>query len=991
MKCYILFFLLASFFLGNFCSAINYYALDIAFGKDSTKAWDGEVTFSNKSLGDKFLYAGIELNFMKTGRSVPSENKISWEGKAEARKVFSWAIPFNKMVAGYTPEKDKFPFDPFDIEIHFKAHDNQALNFNTLNGSFSVTPSKLNPGEQNYFLDSQVVIIRTISAVKLTDDTYIAERKKYHGYPSITSAPDGTTYTAYATYYEGMSPYRYHNFDPDNLPLSFDYLSQKADGDRLNLVIEKNGEIADRLALTTRGRDIAFTTSVFDNNNNTLWVCWTENVNGNKDVFAISVKNHKPGKIKQVTKAPGPDLHPALSANNSGVWLTWQGYRNGNFDILLTNLLDDNPQEQSITNTFVNEWQPDICTDSKGNIAIAWDSYQNGNYDIFYTKLDKNGKTIEKGPVASTLNFEARPSVVFDKADRLWIAYEKAGENWGKDNGTHYFIKNDNTEGLFTTRSIRLVCIHKGEYYTTAAKPENAIPKEQRYDLFMTKELHPAIYNRSIIPHHYICSPSLTVSKNGHLCLVYKKNADTRYTTRMENCFMYYNGKSWSKPVKIGASHGQMHEKPAITGLQNGTVRIIQASEREAISDEIQMAKNNIFRQDIWMGQMNLPDNVRDFELNTIQPLKIPDIPESVIQERQDVKKLREYRLTMDGRTYRILKGDTHRHTMFSGDGAHDSEIEDSYRYALDVAALDWMNNGDHDCGYNEYHWYLTQKYADIFHTVNYFTPLFGWERSCGFPDGHRNVIFAKRGVRMLPRVRYNKNEYKNTGKSPDTELLYKFLRKFGGICVSHTTASEIQGTDWRELESDTEPVMEIYQGERMTAECRTCPRFSYDYPLFSKPNDCGFLRDALENGHHIGVIASSDHKSTHISFAMVYAEEFTRQGIMEGLKKRHTYAATDNIILDGRMNDKAMMGDVIEAKERKISINVIGTDMIQDIVVVKNGKEYPLKHPVKKQVIVEWTDTEKANNTNSENYYYVRIMQKDGELAWSSPIWGIK
>jgi redox-regulated HSP33 family molecular chaperone len=154
---------------------------------------------------------------------------------------------------------------------------------------------------------------------------------------------------------------------------------------------------------------------------------------------------------------------------------------------------------------------------------------------------------------------------------------------------------------------------------------------------------------------------------------------------------------------------------------------------------------------------------------------------------------------------------------------------------------------------------------------------------------------------------------------------------------------------------------------------------------LFSNPNNSGFFRDALEKGNYLGVIASSDHKSTHVSFAMVYAEEFSRQGIMDGIKKRHTYGATDNIVLDVRMNGCAMMGDVIKADERRINIYVHGTGKIKDIVLVKDGKEYPLKHSGKKKVKVEWVDENKNEN---ESYYYVRVMQEDGELAWSSPIW---
>ena len=39
-------------------------------------------------------------------------------------------------------------------------------------------------------------------------------------------------------------------------------------------------------------------------------------------------------------------------------------------------------------------------------------------------------------------------------------------------------------------------------------------------------------------------------------------------------------------------------------------------------------------------------------------------------------------------------------------------------------------------------------------HARDAFTPMFTYERSVAYPMGHRNCMFAKRGVRTLPRLR---------------------------------------------------------------------------------------------------------------------------------------------------------------------------------------------------------------------------------------------
>src|SRR5205085_10170058 len=144
------------------------------------------------------------------------------------------------------------------------------------------------------------------------------------------------------------------------------------------------------------------------------------------------------------------------------------------------------------------------------------------------------------------------------------------------------------------------------------------------------------------------------------------------------------------------------------------------------------------------------------------------------------------------------------RHTELSHDGAGDGPLIDVFRYGLDVAGMDWMCAQDHDNGDGrEYTWWLIQKYCDLFHTGEQFYPLFGYERSVKFPDGHRNVMFTQRGIRPLPRL------IDARGISPrDTKMLYRYLKQFGGISSPHTSATD-QGTDWRDNDTAVEPVVE--------------------------------------------------------------------------------------------------------------------------------------------------------------------------------------
>ena len=120
-----------------------------------------------------------------------------------------------------------------------------------------------------------------------------------------------------------------------------------------------------------------------------------------------------------------------------------------------------------------------------------------------------------------------------------------------------------------------------------------------------------------------------------------------------------------------------------------------------------------------------------------------------------------------------------------------------------------------------QYAWWTIQKTTDIYHNPPWFIAPFTYERSVRYPNGHRNVIFAQRGIRTLPRGDMQGDEKTGT---PDTKMLYAYLKHFGGICASHTSATGM-GTDWRDNDPLVEPIVEIYQGDRNNYECEERPR----------------------------------------------------------------------------------------------------------------------------------------------------------------------
>lgn len=980
---FIMFKLLSIFGYSAENTDLEHICVEIRFGEDQVKnPWDGTIEFSNTEEGNQFLYANINKGWGETSEVIIKQDIVTWNGNTTHEKVYDWAIFNNERTPGYTPEKDYMPFKPFILRVDMLCAKDAMLNVNTVNGSFTVKVADLKFQDSMNFLEGKVTLSRVFPATKITNAHYYSDLYKYHGFPAICSTPDNKTYIAFSTYYEGIMPFRYFKFNQESMPEDFSFLSQKSDGDQLNIFVEEDNKVVNTIPITNKGRDI-FDIAIAADSNGVVWVVWSENVNNNLDIYYTNVVNNQPGEIKRLTSSDGPDMHPAIAVYGNKVWVAWQGFRENSYDILLSEISDEinTINEVSVGKSDANEWQPSIATDSDGRVAVAWDTYKKGDYDVYYAIYNSDGILEKTDIVAATLEFEARPSITFDKEDRLWVAYELAGKNWGKDRGSPYFIEDQaENEGLFEQRSVRVVCIDEDLIFTTSPSVEQVIPKEKRYFYYYTTATDPQRFNLANSENHYINHPVLAVDSEGRIALAYKSKINSykpfSSSTPWETFITFYNGEQWSKPVLVYGSSGQMHEKPGICRAGNG-VKIVNAADRQGNSE----IDPDQFTQNIWLSEAYATGEVKPFDLEVFKPV-IASQPQKALKEANDIQRVQEFRTMANGKTYRILRGDTHRHSAFSGDGGADSQIEDSHRYALDAAGLDWFSNGDHDNGYNEYYWNLTQKYTDIFHLENHHTPVFGYERSCGFPDGHRNVLFVQRGIRILPRMHYNKSDY--TDRSPDTEMLYEYLNEYNGICISHTSATKTAGTDWRELNTLHEPVLEIYQGERMSAECITCPRFDGDIP-YHPVNEAGTFRNALEKGHHLGVISSSDHKSTHVSYAMVYAEEFSREGIMKGLKNRSSYGATDNIILDVKL-DGHLMGSVISTDNRTLEIHVVGTDEIKEIVVIKDNVEHKIKHQKGNVINTTWED--KGKIAEGQSYYYVRVLQKDGELAWSSPIW---
>jgi hypothetical protein len=367
-------------------------------------------------------------------------------------------------------------------------------------------------------------------------------------------------------------------------------------------------------------------------------------------------------------------------------------------------------------------------------------------------------------------------------------------------------------------------------------------------------------------------------------------------------------------------------------------------------------------------------------------PQERPAVAEAVVKpELEQVALMRNYKMQAGKETLHVMRGEFHRHTEMSQDGGADGPLVDAYRYMIDAAYMDWVGCCDHDNGGgHEYFWWLNQKLSDAYHLGNKFVPMFAYERSVQYPEGHRNVVFPTRGIRPLPRLPKMATDSAPTS-APDTQMLYKYLRAFGGIVASHTSGTDM-GTDWRDNDPVVEPVVEIYQGDRQNYEMPDAPRSNSEKDSIGGWRPLGFVSLALQKGYKLAFEASSDHVSTHMAYCNLLVTSPTREGIMEAFHKRRVYGATDNILADVHCGAHTMGEEFTVNAAPSIVVKLAGTAAFSKVTIVKDGTYVYETSPKTKDVKFTWQDN--AAVKGKASYYYVRGEQEDGQLVWVSPMW---
>jgi len=874
----------------------------------------------------------------------------------------------------------------------------------TTQGNFSFSPGDVPFPATKSFLGGSVLVGQTAAPLQLTSSP------EEEDFPSMAQSGDDV-YLAYSRFVHGDRA-QAQSQTVTTAVTNFQFLARPTGMDQVLLMhYSKSQRIWTGPFSVTNPTEDLMRTAVAVDGQGRAWVFYSTQRSGNFDIYArYAHSDGSMGPEIQITTDPSTDLFPVAATDSTGrVWLAWQAFRNNNLEILASAENGDTFWPETIVSTSpASDWDPAIATASDGEVAVSWDTYDKGDYDVYVRRLQFNNQIAMQAPIpiAATVNFEARSSIAYDPQNRLWIAYETSGSRWGKDFGAY------DTTGipLYANHSVEVRCLVGTDVYNTTADISTVMPGAPNTQLFLPSGKGPY----STTPDPTIATnrlpndgagapaapknsfPRLAIDPAGTVYVSFREPAGDGLTTNHStggagtgsiwmSALVYFDGNAWHGPGVLADTDAVGDNRPAILPIGSGDLLIAHSRDHRLSPGANGTPAADAVDSDVYALELPIARNQVAPALTKIGQV-IPDPPDpEAAAEAAAATLARTYRPTVSGVQYRLLRGDFHRHTEVSWDGRFDGPLIDAYRYYIDATAFDWSGCCDHDDGEaREYTWWLVQKFTDAYTLGAKFIPMYYYERSVAYPEGHRNIMFAQRGVRVLPRLPTTQPG-SAAAPAPDTTMLYNYLHYFSGLSAPHTSATD-QGTDWRNNDPQVEPFVEIYQGDRQDYEMPGAPRANTASDSISGYEAAGYVSNALNMGYRLGFEASSDHISTHIGFTNIWVAGSTRTAILSALKARHVYGSTDDIVADFRSGTH-FMGDIFTTTTAPVfTVRLWGTAAFQNVVLIKDGNVIYSPAPAGKAISFTYQDQTLASGKTS--YYYVRGLQTDGQVVWVSPMW---
>lgn len=764
-----------------------------------------------------------------------------------------------------------------------------------------------------------------------------------------------------------------------------------ADKETIALFELRDGNWQETPAVTPEGGQFEALTAACGDLGDPL-LAWTELKDGR---WTIVASTRREGRFEPAVTISDPThraINPVAKAVGPREYLVaWEEYGQGKFTLWMARYSSGRWARpvRVAGGGEVSYFDPALEVGGDGTIYFAYSRTDGPHRNIEMAILDphtlKSRKTIPVaigGGHADRVNINSKPALAFDKSDRLWLS-------WESNRDTAHMEDCDNFTG---DRCCAMVCYRDGKLYE---------PKQTGRWLF--------------------------AGMNDHLPTFHRDRAGNLYA--LTHCGGYFKGNNvvsgvwtfrasyldpaagWTAPVTILKTSQKGEQlRPSILFASGGesfwmawkSDDFHKTTTPEADETPVQM--RTIRRGQLQMEQFAAPRL-------TGAAREIEFVP-TVVEEHHPVADFRPYRggrprverrtVTYNGETYTLLVGDLHEHSEHSlcWPAGTDGTFHDDYRYAIYSEGLDFFGMTDHDNQINEVYFRKCLRMADFYNDPEFFVgvPALEWSRSneSAIPIrhgvGHRNLIFAD--VAEARKFVRNRDEIYSWA-DPETSLsdnLWAFIHRENIDCVAipHHPADSAHTFDWNTHHPEGEMVVEIFQC-RGNSEYRGAPRMMNESREHPTTDDKAFVDYALrEKKFRFSFIASGDHNNIGTGIACVWVKQVSRRGILDGLRASRTFATTgEKILVDFRVNGVWGGESTSTTEAPKLSFNVAAVGPIAAIDILRNSRVVYSYTPQGGSQLErgEWVDADYKNETGVL-YYYVRVMQADNHIAWSSPVW---
>ena len=677
------------------------------------------------------------------------------------------------------------------------------------------------------------------------------------------------------------------------------------------------------------------------------YLLYSQEREGNWDVFAVRCGRNGPEKPVNISRHPASDTKPAGAWQDGTLWVAWESNREGARRVLVCALRGEQPSAPEVASEQArSSYSPSLAVNSNGAVWVAWHGFRQNNYDVWVRERHSTGSWEPERRLTTAPSIDREP-VLLAHHGEVWITYENAQtENYliGATNVRRLLTAKLDPRGLLAPKSV-----------------DGQDPLVARCE-----------------------GPALAFDTIGRLWVAYLRPRLPRGGWEVN--LAGHDGDKWVGPVRVTRRKG-MNRRPSLALDGSYAVIALQADdfpESWAISDP-SLTRNA--RSHIVLAAVDLRNLPAAVSTMTFEPLRESGAAfEAGTLRLQYGEDQETPTIDYQGQKLKLFYGDLHAHSDVSVcNRCGDQSLDQNYQHRRDINQLDFVAMTDHDYNFVPYLWNRSAKLVRANEDPGRLLTFLAEEWTSSFEKysrehpygyyGHRNLIMSDP---YFPR-------WFNSSSGDTPAQLWSALRgmKADFVNIPHQLADTGNvPTDWNYTDEEAQPVAEIFQ-VRGSYEHWGAPRQAAN----SVPGPGYFLQDAWERGKVIGVIASPDHGGGR-GKACVYATDLTRAGILKAIRQRHTFGTTaGRMFLDVRVNGR-LMGEKIPAPDGKpveVRVRAQCPTPIARVEVCRNNRFVFSRDGNGATAEFTFLDT---TPLPGRSYYYVRVIQKDEEIGWSSPVW---